>query len=302
MYNEFENIEAIKEIFDMNTGICILNNVTNEFIGKMYLIIYIDGNNNDDNNIINIFDSLTINYNNHISNISCEFLNILLYLYNNVFVHKNIDKLLQNNPIYFPLNVFSHNNPIYVKNQQLSLILNGVKNCSKIELLYDKLQLKSHIDLTIKYPENKIPIEIISILNVNINNIVDIDIDINTHINDNLQELLWIYKDKNLNLCHPVKDISIIGITNRDLTKIIRDKSLKEYFTFTNSWQFHTNSENTHLYSYSFVLQPEKCNFKQSLSNMVKTIRLEQSINEECDIENCMQIIVLKSFCYVELH
>ena len=287
-YSNFERSETFTQTFPITEKNALLNLETAnlEFLGKTYLVFHT----NNIGDITNYFDFLTITYNGTTSTISSEFLKIILYLHSTISLRKTIDKMLQNNPIYFPIQTFSHNNQIYAKNQEISFNLSNVKNCDKIELMYDNLILKDGLTYENIYQNNKIPIEICSIITLNnMHNQINIP-------NKGLQEILWNYKNKQSIVTHPVEYIGLNGVKNNDDIMTIVEPSSIDYFMWIQSYSYHTNTQ-IDLYSYSFVPNPENYTPDCFLSNEIIYVKLEQFVKDN----DCSQIILTKSIRLINL-
>ena len=287
-YSNFEHSETFTQTFPITEKNALLNLETAnlEFLGKTYLVFHT----NNIGDITNYFDFLTITYNGTTSTISSEFLKIILYLHSTISLRKTIDKMLQNNPIYFPIQTFSHNNQIYAKNQEISFNLSNVKNCDKIELMYDNLILKDGLTYENIYQNNKIPIEICSIITLNnMHNQINIP-------NKGLQEILWNYKNKQSIVTHPVEYIGLNGVKNNDDIMTIVEPSSIDYFMWIQSYSYHTNTQ-IDLYSYSFVPNPENYTPDCFLSNEIIYVKLEQFVKDN----DCSQIILTKSIRLINL-
>jgi hypothetical protein len=280
-------IETHTGIFNED-GVFIINTENKDFLGQCYLVFH----NDKKNNISNLFEELIFSYNGFNSVISSDFLIILLYL-NTEEIRKSIlSKMLENTPIYFPLYLFFYNKPVYIKNQQVSFRLKKKKECTKIELDYDILTYEEP-----NFNDNKIAIEVFSQINTDIKEIINIK------LSYDLQEMFWIYKNKDLYF-HPVTEINLkIKTSDNNIKNFLFTPLRPEYYIHNQQIINHTTT-NLNLYNYSFVLNPEYFDDKQFLNyKNAKCIILEQKIKDEFTsvLEGSKQIIYLKYICFVEI-
>jgi len=122
-----KSIETHTDIFNED-GIFIINTENKDFLGQCYLVFH----NDKKNNISDLFEELIFTYNGFNSVIFSDFLIILLFIYTEEKHKSNLSKMLENTPIYFPLYLFFYNNPVYIKNQQVSFRLKKKKNALKL--------------------------------------------------------------------------------------------------------------------------------------------------------------------------
>ena len=282
-------IETHTGIFNEN-GVFIINTENKNFLGQCYLVFH----NDKKNNISDLFEELIFTYNGFNSVISSDFLIILLFLYTEEKRKSNLSKMLENTPIYFPLYLFFYNNPVYIKNQQVSFRLKKKKECTKVELVYDILTYEGT-----NFNDNKIAIEVFSQINTDIKEIINIK------LSYDLQEMFWIYKNKDLYL-HPVTEINLKIKTYDNNIKNFLGTPLNPEYYINNQQIINHTTTNNNLYNYSFVLNPEYFDYKQFLNyKNAKYIILEQKIKDEFEftsiLEVSKQIIYLKYICFVEI-
>lgn len=301
IYNYIDSIETIVETFQTKnnsptTDIFInLDTTQIEVIGKLYLQIHTD-------KIINIteyFNSIVCEFNGVKTKLTSDFALLILKLYTDTKLNNNLDKMLSNSPIYFPIKLFSI--PIYSHNQSISFSLTGMKYCKKIELVYEKFKLKSTFNDNKFYHNNfTIPFEVFEIYQFD-----GIKERLNISLTNKIQNIFWIYKE---NKCieenkyiHPVK---AIGLEGKYGTQNIVIRRLNEpiYYTFIQQ-VVNCTSVNEDIYSYSFVLNPDQFDGVQGVRKYLETIEIiQESKPEYLEHTNCLtQIVCLKSICNINL-
>lgn len=280
-------IESRKDILNINnkTAKYIINTKYTQFISKVYFIFHI----NQKKDILDIFDSFNFIYNGITSNITSEFIKLLLNLYNDEKNFTFIKNMLMNNPIYLRIPFFFYNNPLYVFNQEISFELTNIKFCDKIEIYYDN-NIVDDCFLSNYIMENKIIlIEIFSMIQSKNIEIIEIP-------NNNIQELFWTYKNNNNKYIHPVQNIAIMYDYDN---YIIRERD-PLYFINVSSYINHTNM-NENVYSYSFIFNPEIFLPHKIINENIKYIKLVQKIDEKYNQDYFLQMICIKSFYLVDL-
>lgn len=293
--NNIVSIETIVETFqthqDSNnsstTDIKInLDTSQIDAIGKLYLVIHTD----EIMNITKYFNSIVCEFNGIKTELTSDFASLILKLHTDITFSNGLDKMLSNSPIYFPIKLFSV--PIYTKNQNISISLTGVSYCEKMELAYDKINLKSTFDVNKFYPNSTIKLEVFEIFQFN-----GIKERLSINLTNKLQNMFWIYKENKY--IHPVK---AIGLEGKYGSQHIVIKRLYEpiYYTLVQQKVNYT-SENEDIYTYSFVLNPEQFDGFQGVH--LETIEIIQEFKPEYleQANNLSQIVCLKSVYDVNL-
>lgn len=293
--NSIESIEKPFEISGSN-GTIKLDTSEIDFLGKIYISIKVDNNQNKPFDITDYFNIIKFTFNGVESVISSQIALMILQISNTKIINDTLNKMYLGNPIYIPIKIF--NEPIYVRNQNILIEIEGiVGNTNQITLIYDKCITNVDFVLLNEYQNMQIPLTIYTTCENKITGLVEI-----LHIHDKLQEIFWIYKSKSKSksesnqLIHPVSDISIksdYGILLSEMNKI--------YFTYVDKYKWYS-LQNPDLYSYSFIINPQQFNFNQG--TQASAIKFIQTIKPEYKFsvfDNYSQIIVLKSVCAIKL-
>lgn len=257
-------------------------------IGKLYLVIHT----NKIIDIVKYFNSIICEFNGTRTELTSDFAFLILKLHTDITFSDGLDNMLSNSPIYFPIKLFSI--PIYTKNQNIFISLTGVSHCEKMELAYNKINLKSTFDVNKFYPNLTIPLEVFEVFQFN-----GIKEKLNFNLSNNLQNMFWIYKENKY--IHPVKAIGLEGEYGSQHI-VIRKLNEPIYYTLVQQKVNYT-SENEDIYTYSFVLNPEQFDNFQGVSKYLQIIKIIQEFKPEYIEEknNLTQIVCLKSVCDVNL-
>ena len=287
-------IESFKTKNNLSTTDIKINLDTTQIdaIGQLCIVIHTD----EIIEITKYFNSIICEFNGVRSELSCDFASLILKLHTSVILDDALDKMLSNSPIYLPIKLFSI--PIYTRNQNISFSLTEVSHCEKVELLYDKINLKSTFDVNKFYPNLTIPLEVFELFRFN-----GIKEKLSINLTNNLQNIFWIYKEnkcvKENKYIHPVK---AIGLEGKYVTQNIVISGLSEAIYYTLFQTLNYTSVNKDIYTYSFILKPELFDAFQGASKYLKTIEIIQEIKSEyLEKNNLTQIVCLKSICYVNL-
>lgn len=270
-------------------------------LGSSYLVFDLINLTNDNLSITDLFDELTWTYNGIESNISSEFILLLLDLHTDNQSTPALHKLLKSNPLYLPIPLFfnSNKNSVYVQFQSIKFTIKNV-NLSKVKtvkLLYDEILNKNFKN----FKETEIPIEVFSMIKIPLVDSHKIQIP-----NNYLQELIWVYKndfDKHNKYFHPVKSIGLNLIMNTQKNVLFFTERENTYFRYVTKYIAHTNSDNNNIYVYPFVLYPEIFTTELTISEQCKFVELVNIFDPDTtiDFDNKYIHICIKSFCFVDL-
>jgi hypothetical protein len=275
--------EVILEKIKFESGKITLNTNDIDWFGKSYIVFNLDNPITTDSEITKLFDCITFSFNGVKSSLSSEFILILLKLYTNENIIPLLNKMLIGNTVYIPLGHFFYGTEMYVKAQLVEIEINGLdpKLCSSTDFFYEKIikeGLPNQVDL-------QIPIKIFSIKTYNLETSFDI-------LDNNVQEIFWIYRDLDGNQINPVDTIRILSDKHRLFDTLRREPV---YWTYVTQYSYHTNSNsNPNLYLYSFAINPEN---SQDHTSCDIPLKIEQDIKE--DLVECKQIVCVKSICWV---
>lgn len=311
-----ESIETNIESFELKNNLMVeqeinLDTRNIDALSKLYLIIHIDKIDKI-TDITEYFGSIACKFNSVETVLSSDFAHQILLLKTGDSMCNALNMMLNNNPIYFPIELFSM--PIYVKNQNISFSVAGVKNCSKIELLYDKVNLKNTFDINKVYPNYTIYLEMYKTFNFNnIQNKLVVDIS-----EMNVQNIFWIYKSNNAygsKYIHPVKAIGLRGLRGYEEKNnvdniTIRKLSEPSYYTHVQQCVNYTH-ENNNIYLCSFVLNPERFDPAQGIKYLEKIEIVQEIKPEYLELVNnltnltqsteLIESVCMKGFCEVNL-
>lgn len=290
-----ESIETIEKNFEIlgSDGFIRINTSEFDFLGKMYISIELVSNPNKPFEITDYFDLIKFTFNGQESVIYSQIALMILQISNTNLINQTLDKLLSNNPIYIPIKLFGE--LVYIKNQFVTLEVKGIKpdeNIKKITLLYDRCIAKPDFVISQEYPNFQIPLTIFTTVKNYLTNQIIIP-----HTQDKLQEIFWIYRS-DLNPSKPIHPVSDISI-GTNLGTFISRKDVYYTIVYQITWY---SSSNPDLYSYSFVIYPEK--FDSTQGTLVSEIQLKNNFKPEFELENLndySQIVVLKSISKVNL-
>lgn len=298
-----------------------------KFITQTYLVFYLNDHDKTSdtqellspNDKTKLFDTIKLKYNNQtISTISNKLAHSLLYLGNFKSVYSNIDKMLNSDPVYFPIYFTSNSSPLMLTGQHIEFELNmlNLSNGSrtitpqKIELVYDVVTMNSHFDSNEAFPTNTLPVEIYTYNTIELglnSNLIDIKPNPNSNPTYNkcqIQCMMWYYTDENNNYVNPIKHIGLNykKHDSGDKTQSIFISSCDENYYVHNQQFAHCVGEYNNIYMYSFVIGPhdvDHSNRDGILSkNKNDTIRFEQTPSPNVDLvdyKKITQTIFVKS-------
>jgi len=297
---EFFECLVAKFIIEGTEGFVQIDTSNCEFITKPYLVFYPGdeflNSSSKQFNPTDFFDQITWSYNSIESNLSSDFVYMFMKIFSNESIYTILEsKLLSNSPVYIPVYLFFYSELLYVQNQNISWNIKGIKNCEKVELVYDSVKtFANSIDLDKLYPKNKIQIEKFALYNYNIQESIQIP------IKDKLQCVFWFYSNAESKYFHPVESIGIECICGSK-SRIIVDKRFPQYYNYIQQVQNYSSTYGE-LYSYSFVSNPMTFNVDQYLSPSIQDIWLKQQMKNTFEPNpNSKQILCIKSLYEINL-